>query len=542
MRQYPPSKHMDKETIRLIGRSSRLSLLQIEIVKQKIQTAFPDLNVEIIARKSKGDTLQNIPLHTVEGSDFFTQDIFDALTNDEADIAVHSLKDMSSEHFFGQNKFAVVDRDDVRDVAVFNKNIEEKLRNGETIVIGTCSPRREEMATVFLKKALPFFNKEIQIKIKPIRGNVETRLKKLDAGEYDATILATAGLNRLLRSKQDVVLVRQLLEEKKLMLLPLIECVPAPCQGAIVAEAHHTNKRASEILNKINDARLYVDCVAEKKEAVNHGIGCLQQFGVASLLTRNDNYLYAAGRDAEGKLFEKWQPLPDSTVNTGNLFSSTDMMKEFFEYEWSDEKVTVDRPVVFVANYKALGNCSTELLGDEGGPYTTGRSGTTVDDSSTKAIKQKTILVSGTKTWLELAKKGYWVTASADALGFEFLLPSLKMPLLNISTSDIVILTHEEAAKRWQRKGYLAVNNYKLLPRQNKNVEESITTADVIFWSSYAQFEFYGQFAKPAAKHLCCGGETAALLRQSGITPVIFPTIKAFQQWRNFSIRSHSDA
>ena len=64
------------ETIKLIGRSSRLSLLQIDIIKRKIQRSFPDIKVEVIARSSKGDALQNIPLHTVEGSDFFTQDIF----------------------------------------------------------------------------------------------------------------------------------------------------------------------------------------------------------------------------------------------------------------------------------------------------------------------------------------------------------------------------------------------------------------------------------------------------------------------------------
>ncbi|HET6765982.1 MAG TPA: hypothetical protein VFH08_01240, partial [Chitinophagaceae bacterium] len=196
------------ESIKLIGRSSRLSLLQIDIVKQRIRAAFPDLKVEVIARSSKGDGLQDIPLHTVEGNDFFTRDIFDALTTGEADIAVHSLKDMSSEHFFGQNKFAVVDRDDTRDVAIFNNYIEEKVRGGETITIGTCSPRREEMATVFLKKALPQLSTEIKIETRPIRGNVETRLRKLNSGEYDATILATAGLNRLLRSEEDSAVIK----------------------------------------------------------------------------------------------------------------------------------------------------------------------------------------------------------------------------------------------------------------------------------------------------------------------------------------------
>src|SRR5215204_4295574 len=202
------------ETIKLIGRSSRLSLLQIDIVKQKIQRSFPDMNVEVIARSSKGDGLQDIPLHTIEGSDFFTQDIFEALTIGEADIAIHSLKDMSSEHFFGGNKFAVVDRDDTRDVALFNNDIEEKIQKEETIIIGTCSPRREEMATLFLKKALPQLSTGIKIIARDIRGNVETRLKKLASGEYDATILATAGLNRLLRSKGDAELIRELLIDK----------------------------------------------------------------------------------------------------------------------------------------------------------------------------------------------------------------------------------------------------------------------------------------------------------------------------------------
>jgi hydroxymethylbilane synthase len=496
--------------------------LQIDIVKQKIQSLFPTLKVEIIARSSRGDALKEIPLHTVEGSDFFTQDIFDALANGEADIAVHSLKDMSSEHFFGTNQFAVVDRDDTRDVAIFNSNIEEKIKRGESIVIGTCSPRREEMATVFLKKALPQLNKGINIITKPIRGNVETRLKKLNSGEYDATILATAGLNRLLITTPSAAEspdggCKELLENKKLMLLPLIECVPAPCQGAIVAEANPSNIKAVEILRQINGEDLFADCFAEKKEAIKYGTGCIQKFGVTTLDTKNGKYLYTAGKDAEGTEFIKWNPLPDGEIN-GSLFSSTDIMKDFFEYQWRNENIVIDKPVVFIANYKSVGG------------------------KAAADLKYKAILVSGTRTWFELAKQGYWVTASADALGFEFLLPSLQMPLLNIKLSDIVILTHEAAAERWKKKGYDALSNHRLLPKNIESVKESIASADAIFWSSYSQYEFYGQYAKQGVKHLCAGGETAELLKQQGLHPVIFPTIKAFEQWRRYSIPSRSVA
>jgi len=506
------------ETIKLIGRSSRLSLLQIDIVKRKIQNVFPDIKVEVIARNSKGDALQNIPLHTVEGSDFFTQDIFDALTIGDGDIAVHSLKDMGSEHFFGPNKFAVVDRDDTRDVAIFNSDIEEKIKRGETIIIGTCSPRREEMATVFLKKALPQLNTEIKIETKDIRGNVETRLRKLNSGEYDATILATAGLNRLLKSQENAELIKELLADKKLMLLPLIECVPAPCQGAIVAEAHHLNTKAIEVLQKINEEELLADCYAEKKEAIKYGAGCIQKFGVTTLHTKNGKYLYAAGKDSEGTEFVKWDPLPNIKIE-GLLFSSTEVMKGFFDCEWNDKEIKIEKPVVFIANYKTIQG-----------------------QSEVKGLSNKTIIASGTKTWFELSKKGYWVTASADALGYEFLLPSLNMPLLNIQTEDISILTHEAAAERWRLKGYNAVSNYKQIPKNDETIRESIAVAEAIFWTSFSQYEYYGKYAKPDAKHLCAGGETAELLKQAGVEPVIFPTIKAFEQWRRYSIPSHSVA
>jgi uroporphyrinogen-III synthase len=114
------------------------------------------------------------------------------------------------------------------------------------------------------------------------------------------------------------------------------------------------------------------------------------------------------------------------------------------------------------------------------------------------------------------------------------------MPLFNISPSDITILTHEAAAERWKKKGYDAVSSAKLVSKQNEAIQQSIAAADAIFWSSYSQFEFYGKYAKAGVQHLCPGGETAALLKEAGIEPVIFPTIKAFEQWRKSSIRSLS--
>ncbi|HEX2629264.1 MAG TPA: hypothetical protein VHM26_09635, partial [Chitinophagaceae bacterium] len=366
-------------------------------MKQRIERSFPNLAIEIIARSSKGDALADVPLHTVEGSDFFTQDIFDALAGNEADIAVHSLKDMSSEHFFGTNHFAVVDREDVRDVAIFRRETEEKIKRGETIIIGTCSPRREEMAIGFLQKALPQYN-SFSITSKSIRGNVDTRLRKLDAGDYDGIILAAAGINRLLHSEKDAPVIQALLHDKRLMILPIIECVPAPCQGAIVAEAHPSNLKAVAVLNAINDPVLLQTCQLEKQAAMQYGVGCLQRFGVTVISYGNRQVLYAAGKDSRGNQFNQWTGLPVLNIHEKNLFSTTDHMGDFFNYQYNNDPVAFTEPVVYIANYKAVKQ--PELI---------------------SLLQTKRVWAAGSKTWFELAKQGVWVEGCADAFGLEFM-------------------------------------------------------------------------------------------------------------------------
>ncbi len=303
------------------------------------------------------------------------------------------------------------------------------------------------------------------------------------------------------------------------MLLPLIECVPAPCQGAIVVEAHPSKKEAVDLLKKINNTDLFQDAYNEKREGYQYGTGCLQRFGVTTLQTADYKTLYSAGWDKEGKKFSNWSSLPENILREKNLFSSTDNMKEFFLYEWKEDKLIIEEPVVFVANYKALAH-----------------------HTAINALTGKTIFASGTKTWVELARQGYWVQGSADALGFEWFLLALDMPLINIQQNDICILTHEEAAERWKKKGYNAVNNYMLLSNESKIIAERIEQADIVFWSSFSQFKYYGYYSKPSVLHVCCGGETAALLQNEGINPLIFPTIKSFEEWRKYSTRPLSVA
>lgn len=495
------------EKLRIIGRTSRLSLLQIDKVTQSVLQFYPEMQVEVITKESLGDQLKDVPLQIVEGTDFFTGDFFAALQQGEADIAVHSMKDMSAEHFFGGNEFAVVDRDDVRDVAIFSAGIGEKLAKGAAINIGTCSPRRETMALEFLQKALPQ-NGPFSIYTTVIRGNIEERLHKLHEGVYDGIILATAGLNRLLAGKDDSESIQFLLKDKKLMVLPLFECVPAPCQGAIVAEAIPENKKAVEILKRINLPLLKETCSREKKIALQYGKGSMQEFGVMSFLRGKDMVYYSAGKDQEGRRFETWEGLPATDISKFNqLFNATEYMGRFYDYAYGDVK-PINSPLVFVSNFKAIhGEQWNEIL------------------------NLKKVWASGTKTWFELSKRGIWVEGSADGLGLESLMNPWSMPLLKYQKKDFHILTNHEARANWQSKGWKSSSTYSLIPKKCPQIEKQVAGADFLFWTSYGQFSLYKDSVAAKAVHACLQGETATLLKKEGITPILFPTIKSFSRW-----------
>ncbi|MEI9911243.1 MAG: hypothetical protein WDO71_17210 [Bacteroidota bacterium] len=297
----------------------------------------------------------------------------------------------------------------------------------------------------------------------------------------------------------------------------MIECVPAPCQGAIVAEADPNNQKAVEVLSRINDTELMDACIREKKTAIQYGMGCLQKFGVTTITYGDNQIVYAAGKDSEGTLFTKWTGLPGLEVSKKNFFSTTDFMGSFFQYEYNNDTIAINEPVVYVANYKAVEQ--KELIDQ---------------------LQTKKVWAAGTKTWFELAKKGVWVEGCADAFGLEFLLTPWQMPLLNISKADVAVVTNDHSANSWQAKGWKVYSTYSTVEKSIPGIEEQIKEADIIFWTSFRQYLQYKNVVKTNVTHSCPYGETTEQFKAAGIHPVVFPNIKAFQQWRQISIPLHN--
>ena len=488
-----------KQHIRIVCRDSVLSLHQANVFIQKMNQIDQNYTFDIIPKKSVGDVQIDKDLTLLEGTDFFTSEIFNQLKNNHADIAIHSLKDMSASHFFSHQAFAVIDRDDCRDIAIFNNNVLEKIEKNEPIIMGTCSPRRNIMASNFLKKGLPTKDNKIKIKIKPIRGNVESRINKLNHLEYDGIILATAGLNRLLQSniKEKITAI---LKDKKIMLLPIFECTPAPCQGTIIAEANPDNKKMVALLKKINNQKIFNEVYLEKKYAQQLGEGCNQAFGVVTINQNNFSYIYVNGKNNKNKWVEKWYNLPKKP---NEIFSTIDSKNSFFTKTCIDKIPIVKTNTVFLSNTNAIKNKHA-------------------------LINNKHIFVAGTKSWFKLAKQGYWVNGCADELGFENLYPLFSMPILKIYVSDCTIITNKDAALRWIKKGYKSIATYQIQPTFNKNIIKQLKNAPAIFWLSYAQYQHYKHLVNNNTNHYCLGGASALLFKKNKISITIFPTIKSF--------------
>jgi len=172
--------------LKIATRKSALALWQAEFVKAQLETFHPQLQVELVPLESRGDKILDVPLAKVGGKGLFVKELEHALLDNSADIAVHSMKDVPMDFPSGLGLAVICEREDPRDAWVSNKYISIEETPGGA-VIGTSSLRRQSQLLVLRP----------DLEVTFLRGNVNTRLAKLDSGEYDAIILAAAGLKRL---------------------------------------------------------------------------------------------------------------------------------------------------------------------------------------------------------------------------------------------------------------------------------------------------------------------------------------------------------
>jgi hydroxymethylbilane synthase len=228
---------------RIGTRGSPLALVQARTVRARLAAALgaKEDEIALVIIRTSGDAIQDRPLNEAGGKGLFTKEIEEALLACKVDLAVHSAKDMPTVSQPGLMLAACLEREDPRDVFITHKSKSlAELPRGATL--GTASLRRQAIA----KRLRP------DLRVAPLRGNVETRLRKLDEGQVDATILALAGLKRLG------------LEKHATRIMDADEFLPAVAQGAIGIETRMDDTRVRDMLAKINHADTSIAVACER--------------------------------------------------------------------------------------------------------------------------------------------------------------------------------------------------------------------------------------------------------------------------------------
>ncbi|MDD1506502.1 hydroxymethylbilane synthase [Pseudomonas sp. CNPSo 3701] len=237
--------------IRIATRKSALALWQAEHVKARLEAAHTGLKVSLVPMVSKGDKLLDAPLAKIGGKGLFVKELETALLEDQADIAVHSMKDVPMDFPEGLGLFCICEREDPRDAFVSNTYESlDALPAGS--VVGTSSLRRQ--AQLLARRP--------DLKIHFLRGNVNTRLAKLDAGEYDAIILAAAGLIRLG------------FEDRIRASIAVEHSLPAGGQGAVGIECRVGDAELQQLLAPLNHTETALRVTAERAMNKRLNGGC----------------------------------------------------------------------------------------------------------------------------------------------------------------------------------------------------------------------------------------------------------------------------
>lgn len=260
-------------------RGSRLSLIQTEIVVQRLKEEVPELEIEVKTIKTTGDKITRRPLISIKEKGIFEKEIDKAVLRGDVDFAVHSLKDVPTIQPPKTVIVAVPERGAPHDVLVSREGMRLKDLPAKA-TIGTGSPRRIAQ----LRRVRP------DLEVKSIRGNVDTRVRKLKRGLYDAIILAEAGLRRL--GMQDCITER----------LSLKDFTPAPGQGALAVVAREDNKEVIEILKRINHRPSMAAVLAERAFIREIGGGCKVPLSAFAQVRGNVLSLYASVLSPDGKI------------------------------------------------------------------------------------------------------------------------------------------------------------------------------------------------------------------------------------------------
>jgi hydroxymethylbilane synthase len=270
---------MSDQILRIATRKSPLAMWQAEYVAAELKKAHPGLEVELVGMSTQGDRILDAPLAKIGGKGLFVKELEQGMMDGRADLAVHSMKDVPAELPEGLHLSVIMDRHDPTDAFVSNKyNSLDEMPEGA--VVGTSSLRRQ----------CQLGERRSDLVIKPLRGNINTRLAKLDDGEFDAIILASSGLKRMG------------FDDRITGLIAPEQSLPAIGQGALGMECRADDERVNALLAPLHHKESAI-CVSAER-AMNHRLkgGCQVPIGGYAVLEGDQIWLRGLVGEPDGSL------------------------------------------------------------------------------------------------------------------------------------------------------------------------------------------------------------------------------------------------
>jgi hydroxymethylbilane synthase len=502
---------MMKKQYKIGTRGSLLALTQCNQIKAHLEKITGDeFELEII--KTQGDQITDKPLWQLEGNNFFTKELDDALISDKVDLVVHSYKDLGSLRPDGIILAAVTKRSFAHDILLIKQSTIEQIKNKNQFIVGTSSPRRSVNLTHHLAKILPTEN-EITIVPKMLRGNVNTRIEKLRNGDYDAIVLALAGIERLALTPESCIQLTKLLDGITFMVLPQSLFPSSASQGALGIECKINRNDDGELLEKLKkleDANTKEEVARERQAFNNYGGGCHLAVGI-NVKKLNHLFVHIHRGELNGHSIEKisieGRELP--VLNS----------KGFFFNGHHKEDELIDKKPLEVIVKKNLNLYVTSKF---------------CIHALYKENQASTIWSAGIKTMENLAKEGFWVNGSADSFGDAEIIKlksSKALSLMSDLSTPFGVLTNNESTSEIGETipCYERVVN----PNYSDEFKNKINQTEIFFWTSYNQYKTYLEFF-PNIKnkiHTCGLGKTYDQFRKNQTEVLPFSNMDELKKW-----------
>ncbi len=462
-----------KELI-ISSRESFLAKIQTKVAIQKIKTLFKG---KIVTKYTStiGDKDSSSRAWEKHGFGIFTNSLTKELISKKINIVVHSFKDLPVKNS-NKTSFACLERDDPRDVILIKNTSLKKQR----LVIATSSPRRKYYLKL-LKDYLPYQN----FKAKTIRGNVQTRLKKiLESKKHDGVFMAKAAIDRIFKygekvDSKEFKIFKSLFNNYEKVILPLSEFPSAAAQGCIALEYRNDDLKTKKILKKINHTSSLEDCSIERKYLAKWGGGCALDIGVTVENFLEKKILFAKGRDAHTKKYFKEKKYLKKIISkkVKNIFPAKLSKYQMFKRELLDFSINLN---------------NKNLLLTRG------------EFKTTKSLKNASNLgTSGITTWKKIKKKGILINWSLDGFGENYRNIEDhyrgKKALYKLTYSGNPI-----------KSKYPVISHYNLVPSINDFTIDNLFLAQSFYWMSFSAFNLAIQLRPDILnkKNSCGPGQT----------------------------------